>query len=98
MSRRMFAPYSSMYFDEDGHLAHEFYREEKVTLSTGVVRSRMKKIFDHLIPQVRKYAIALYPLIGSTCTCMFLSLSLSLSLSLFLSSGRSPSTSSQTPC
>ena len=44
--------YRSMYFDEDGHLAHEFYREEKVTSPSGVVRWKMKKIFRHLSPQV----------------------------------------------
>ena len=44
----------SMYFDEDGDLAHEFYQEERVTSPSGVVRWRMKKIFDRLSPQVRK--------------------------------------------
>ena len=34
---------SSMYFDEDGDLAHEFYQEERVTApSGGPVRWRMR--------------------------------------------------------
>ena len=41
-----------MYFDEDGDLAHEFYKEERLTNSTGAVRWCMKRIVDKLIPQV----------------------------------------------
>lgn len=44
--------YSSMYFDEDGDLAHEFYEEERLTSSTGVVRWCMKRVIDNLMPQV----------------------------------------------
>ena len=43
-----------MYFDEDGHLAHEFYQEERVTGPSGGIRWRMRQIFDRLVPQVRK--------------------------------------------
>ena len=44
--------FRSMYFDEDGDLAHEFYHEVRVTGPSGVVRRRMEQIFDRLIPQV----------------------------------------------
>ena len=43
----------SMFMDEDGHFAHEFYREKKVRSKRGVVRWIMEKITSsHLIPQV----------------------------------------------
>ena len=42
----------SMYFDEDGDLAHEFYQEERVVNSAGVVRWAMRRVFDNLTPQV----------------------------------------------
>lgn len=40
---------SSMYFDEDGDLAHEFY--EEVRPSKKGKKSYMKKITRHLLPQ-----------------------------------------------
>ena len=40
--------------DEDGHYAHEFYREKQVRNKRGVVRWTMEKISNtFLIPQVR---------------------------------------------
>jgi hypothetical protein len=38
---------SSMFFDEDGDLAHEFYEEHKTQSSTGSVRWTMKKLRHH---------------------------------------------------
>ncbi|ESO99362.1 hypothetical protein LOTGIDRAFT_158449 [Lottia gigantea] len=40
---------SSMFFDEDGDIAHEFY--EEVTKGR---RSKMKRIHKHLIPVIRQ--------------------------------------------
>ena len=46
-------PPSSMYFDEDGDLAHEFYNEQRVEVKSGVVRWVMRKVSSaHLTPQV----------------------------------------------
>jgi len=47
---------SSMYFDEDGDLAHEFYCEERVETRLGEVIWSMRKIVDHLRPQVSSAA------------------------------------------
>ena len=44
--------HSSMYFDEDGDLAHEFYCEERRRTRSGKVSWHMRKIVDHLRPQV----------------------------------------------
>lgn len=41
--------YSSMYFDEDGDLAHEFY--EEVRPSKKGKKSFMKKVTRRLLPQ-----------------------------------------------
>jgi hypothetical protein len=39
--------------DEDGHYAHEFYREKRVRTKKGLVRWIMEKINNtHLTPQV----------------------------------------------
>ena len=39
--------------DEDGHYAHEFYREKRVKNKRGVVRWIMERINNsYLIPQV----------------------------------------------
>lgn len=40
-----------MFFDEDGDLAHEFYTEVRSQVS-GVVTWTMKRVFEHLTPQV----------------------------------------------
>lgn len=45
-----------MFFDEDGDLAHEFYQEEMVVNSAGVVRWAMKRVFRNLRPQVLHFA------------------------------------------
>lgn len=42
---------SSLYYDEDGDLAHEFY-EETVVTKNGRKRSKLKRIQKNLIPQV----------------------------------------------
>uniref|UniRef100_A0A3Q2UM68 Tumor suppressor 2, mitochondrial calcium regulator n=1 Tax=Fundulus heteroclitus TaxID=8078 RepID=A0A3Q2UM68_FUNHE len=41
---------SSLYYDEDGDLAHEFY-EETVVTKNGRKRSKLKRIQKNLIPQ-----------------------------------------------
>lgn len=43
---------SSLYYDEDGDLAHEFY-EETVVTKNGRKRSKLKRIQKNLVPQVR---------------------------------------------
>lgn len=42
---------SSLYYDEDGDLAHEFY-EEMVVTKNGRKKSKLKRIQKNLIPQV----------------------------------------------
>ncbi|XP_021264759.1 tumor suppressor candidate 2 isoform X1 [Numida meleagris] len=42
--------YSSMYYDEDGDLAHEFY-EETIVTKNGRKRAKLKRIHKNLIPQ-----------------------------------------------
>ncbi len=42
---------SSLYFDEDGDLAHEFY-EETVVTKNGRKKAKLKQIHKNLIPQV----------------------------------------------
>lgn len=42
---------SSLYYDEDGDLAHEFY-EETVVTKNGRKKSKLKRIQKNLIPQV----------------------------------------------
>ena len=52
--------YSSMYFDEDGDLAHEFYVEQRVQVKAGVVRWVMRKVSpSNLTPQVRTPSLSL---------------------------------------
>ncbi|XP_046881238.1 tumor suppressor 2, mitochondrial calcium regulator a [Hypomesus transpacificus] len=46
----VFTRRSSLYFDEDGDLAHEFY-EETVVTKNGRKRSKLKRIQKNLIPQ-----------------------------------------------
>uniref|UniRef100_A0A8C1QK92 Tumor suppressor 2, mitochondrial calcium regulator a n=1 Tax=Cyprinus carpio TaxID=7962 RepID=A0A8C1QK92_CYPCA len=41
---------SSLYFDEDGDLAHEFY-EETVVTKNGRKKAKLKRIQKNLIPQ-----------------------------------------------
>uniref|UniRef100_H3DB35 Tumor suppressor 2, mitochondrial calcium regulator b n=2 Tax=Tetraodon nigroviridis TaxID=99883 RepID=H3DB35_TETNG len=41
---------SSMYFDEDGDLAHEFY-EETVVTKNGQRKAKLKRIYKNLTPQ-----------------------------------------------
>jgi hypothetical protein len=43
--------YSSLYLDEDGDLAHEFY-EETIVTKNGRKRAKLKRIQKNLIPQV----------------------------------------------
>ena len=42
---------SSLYLDEDGDLAHEFY-EETIVTKNGRKRAKLKRIQKNLIPQV----------------------------------------------
>ncbi|XP_078454877.1 tumor suppressor candidate 2 isoform X2 [Lampetra planeri] len=44
---------SSMYFDEDGDLAHEFY-EEKLVNSNGKRRAKLLRLCQNLIPQAER--------------------------------------------
>lgn len=46
----VFTRRSSLYFDEDGDLAHEFY-EETVVTKNGRKRAKLKRIQKNLIPQ-----------------------------------------------
>ncbi|XP_014808965.1 PREDICTED: tumor suppressor candidate 2, partial [Calidris pugnax] len=41
---------SSMYYDEDGDLAHEFY-EETIVTKNGRKRAKLKRIHKNLVPQ-----------------------------------------------
>ena len=45
---QLYGVFRSMYFDEDGDLAHEFY--EEVTTKRGGGR-RMRKVQKNLVPQ-----------------------------------------------
>lgn len=44
---------SSLFFDEDGDLAHEFY-EETIVTKNGRKKAKLKRIHKNLTPQVRK--------------------------------------------
>lgn len=46
----VFTRRSSLYYDEDGDLAHEFY-EETVVTKNGRKKSKLKRIHKNLIPQ-----------------------------------------------
>ncbi|TRZ01608.1 hypothetical protein DNTS_022965 [Danionella cerebrum] len=46
----VFTRRSSLYFDEDGDLAHEFYEETLVT-KNGRKKAKLKRIHKNLIPQ-----------------------------------------------
>ncbi|KAG7280550.1 hypothetical protein CRUP_028276 [Coryphaenoides rupestris] len=46
----VFTRRSSLYYDEDGDLAHEFY-EETVVTKNGRRKSKLKRIQKNLIPQ-----------------------------------------------
>ncbi|KAK9967331.1 hypothetical protein ABG768_001734 [Culter alburnus] len=46
----VFTRRSSLYFDEDGDLAHEFY-EETVVTKNGRKKAKLKRIHKNLIPQ-----------------------------------------------
>ncbi|AWP02643.1 putative tumor suppressor candidate 2 isoform 6 [Scophthalmus maximus] len=46
----VFTRRSSLYYDEDGDLAHEFY-EEAVVTKNGRKKSKLKRIQKNLIPQ-----------------------------------------------
>lgn len=44
---------SSLFFDEDGDLAHEFY-EETIVTKNGHKKAKLKRVLRNLTPQVRK--------------------------------------------
>ncbi|XP_038628206.1 tumor suppressor candidate 2 isoform X1 [Tachyglossus aculeatus] len=46
----VFTRRGSMYFDEDGDLAHEFY-EETIVTKNGRKRAKLKRIHKNLVPQ-----------------------------------------------
>ncbi|MBN3295085.1 tumor suppressor candidate 2 [Amia ocellicauda] len=46
----VFTRRSSLYYDEDGDLAHEFY-EETIVTKNGRKRAKLKRIQKNLIPQ-----------------------------------------------
>ncbi|XP_048879562.1 tumor suppressor candidate 2-like [Brienomyrus brachyistius] len=46
----VFTRRSSLYYDEDGDLAHEFY-EETIVMKNGRKRAKLKKVEKNLIPQ-----------------------------------------------
>ncbi|KAK2857789.1 hypothetical protein Q7C36_005708 [Tachysurus vachellii] len=46
----VFTRRSSLYYDEDGDLAHEFY-EETVVTKNGRKKAKLKRIHKNLIPQ-----------------------------------------------
>ena len=46
----VFTHRSSMFYDEDGDLAHEFYEETIVTKS-GQKRAKLRRVHENLIPQ-----------------------------------------------
>ncbi|KAM4650350.1 tumor suppressor candidate 2 isoform 2-T2 [Discoglossus pictus] len=46
----IFTRKGSMYFDEDGDLAHEFY-EETIVTKNGRKRAKLKRIYKNLRPQ-----------------------------------------------
>lgn len=60
--------WSSLYFDEDGDLAHEFY-EETVVTKNGRKKAKLKRIHKNLIPQVSQHGSVL-----QTFAAWFLSL------------------------
>ncbi|EMP33868.1 tumor suppressor candidate 2 isoform X1 [Chelonia mydas] len=49
-SPMVLSPFHSMYYDEDGDLAHEFY-EETIVTKNGRKRAKLKRIHKNLIPQ-----------------------------------------------
>lgn len=50
---------SSLYYDEDGDLAHEFY-EETVVTKNGRKKAKLKRIQKNLIPQVWDHFVCLF--------------------------------------
>lgn len=44
------SPSSSMFYDEDGDLAHEFY-EETIVTKNGQKRAKLRRVHKNLIPQ-----------------------------------------------
>ncbi|XP_059572149.1 tumor suppressor candidate 2 isoform X2 [Alligator mississippiensis] len=49
----VFTRRGSMYYDEDGDLAHEFY-EETIVTKNGRKRAKLKRIHKNLIPQIHR--------------------------------------------
>lgn len=54
---------SSMFYDEDGDLAHEFY-EETIVTKNGQKRAKLRRVHKNLIPQVRGGAGVLAPVLS----------------------------------
>ena len=53
----------SMFCDEDGDLAHEFY-EETIVTKNGQKRAKLRRVHKNLIPQVRGWAVATEPVLN----------------------------------
>jgi len=47
--------HSSMFFDADQDLAHEFYEEASIKLPNGRIKLTMKRIKHNLQPQVNSH-------------------------------------------
>lgn len=56
-------PHSSMFYDEDGDLAHEFY-EETIVTKNGQKRAKLRRVHKNLIPQVRGWAVVIEPMLS----------------------------------
>lgn len=46
----VFTRRGSMFYDEDGDLAHEFY-EETIVTKNGQKRAKLRRVYKNLIPQ-----------------------------------------------
>ncbi|XP_063492562.1 tumor suppressor candidate 2 isoform X1 [Symphalangus syndactylus] len=56
----VFTRRGSMFYDEDGDLAHEFY-EETIVTKNGQKRAKLRRVHKNLIPQVRGWAVVTEP-------------------------------------
>ncbi|XP_070247096.1 tumor suppressor candidate 2 isoform X2 [Myotis yumanensis] len=53
----VFTRRGSMFYDEDGDLAHEFY-EETIVTKNGQKRAKLRRVHKNLIPQTLKTRVA----------------------------------------
>nr|KAF6421465.1 tumor suppressor 2, mitochondrial calcium regulator [Molossus molossus] len=59
----VFTRRGSMFYDEDGDLAHEFY-EETIVTKNGQKRAKLRRVHKNLIPQVRGWAVVIEPMLS----------------------------------